>query len=453
MLQIKPEDINTHEKRGKYTISVIDDGLTGIFHAYFFAEAGFKVFFIELEQTLVDRIMKGAIFFPEPNIEKKVKNHIRSSYITVTHDVKNAVSQSDVIIITTPVKIDEKKRPDYTQIKNLCKQIGTYLQKGALVIIATTVGISLTDEVIKKIIEDTSGFKVGSDIGLAYSPYTIPLSATPMETQPRIVAADDELSLSASATILEAIMPKNLRKVKYIKTAEVALLFKAAQGNVESALNNELAAFCEKAKVDFLEASEIVNLLHYSKLAVPTFSGIENWKETSMLLEDSENLGIPLRITRASQSINEELVRRIVNLVKDALHSSNKTMRRARVTLLGLSPTPDKKISPSKKVNELIKTMEKRGIRLSIYDPYFTKDELADFQKHVKKTLNEALEGADCIIIITAHTQFRRLDLKKLKILMRTPATIVDLQAVFDPRKVEKEGFIYRGLGRGVWTR
>ncbi|MDH7563719.1 MAG: nucleotide sugar dehydrogenase [Candidatus Bathyarchaeota archaeon] len=451
-LQIKPEDISTHEKRGKYTISVIDDGLTGILHAYFFAEAGFKVFCVELEQTLADRIMKGVMFFPEPNIEKAVKNHVKSSHIIATHDVKTAVSQSEVIMITIPVKVDEKKRPDYTQIKNLCKQVATCLQQGALVIIATTMGIGSTEEVIK-IIEDASGFKVGSDIGLAYSPCIISLSATPVETQARIVAADDELSLNSSATILETITPKNLRKVRNIKTAEAALLFKAAQKNMESALNNELAAFCEKAKIDLLEASEIVNSLRHGKLAIPTFSDTGTQKGISILLGDSENLDAPLRLTRASQSINSELARRTINLVKDALHNSNKTMRRARVTLLGIAQAPDRKILPNRKVNELVKIMEKRGIRLGIYDPYFTKDDLPDFQKYVKKTLNEALEGSDCAIILTAHTQFRRLDLKKLKILMRMPATIVDLEAVFDPRKVEKEGFIYRGLGRGVWTR
>jgi UDP-N-acetyl-D-mannosaminuronate dehydrogenase len=71
----------------------------------------------------------------------------------------------------------------------------------------------------------------------------------------------------------------------------------------------------------------------------------------------------------------------------------------------------------------------------------------------LKKTSTDAVEGTDCAVIVTAHDQFRRLNLRKLKLAMKMPAAIVDLEGIVDPGKVEKEGFIYRGLGRGVWTR
>jgi UDP-N-acetyl-D-mannosaminuronate dehydrogenase len=70
-----------------------------------------------------------------------------------------------------------------------------------------------------------------------------------------------------------------------------------------------------------------------------------------------------------------------------------------------------------------------------------------------KKSLAEAVEGADCTIILTEHEQFRKLNLKRLKIMMKKSSSIIDLQGVIEPDKAEKEGFIYRGLGRGVWTK
>jgi UDP-N-acetyl-D-mannosaminuronate dehydrogenase len=63
--------------------------------------------------------------------------------------------------------------------------------------------------------------------------------------------------------------------------------------------------------------------------------------------------------------------------------------------------------------------------------------------------LNEAVEGADCIIILTGQDQFRRLSFKKLRAVMRMPAAIVDLGGLVEPQKVEKEGLTYRCLGRG----
>jgi len=63
------------------------------------------------------------------------------------------------------------------------------------------------------------------------------------------------------------------------------------------------------------------------------------------------------------------------------------------------------------------------------------------------------VKGADCIAILTGHEQFKRLNLKKLKLLVKMPAAIVDLEGVLEPAKVEAEGFIYLGFGRGVWKK
>ena len=61
-----------------------------------------------------------------------------------------------------------------------------------------------------------------------------------------------------------------------------------------------------------------------------------------------------------------------------------------------------------------------------------------------------AVEGVDCVVILTGEEQFKHLNLRKLKAMTKTPSVIVDLAGAFEPRAVEAEGFIYRGLGRGT---
>jgi UDP-N-acetyl-D-mannosaminuronate dehydrogenase len=104
-------------------------------------------------------------------------------------------------------------------------------------------------------------------------------------------------------------------------------------------------------------------------------------------------------------------------------------------------------------VKELAQVLTTRGCRITLYDPYFSEGDLADSQVRPKKSLAEAVEGSDCIVIIAQHDQFKRLNLAKLKLMMKRPSAIVDLEGIVEPGKVEKEGFIYRGLGRGVWTK
>jgi UDP-N-acetyl-D-mannosaminuronate dehydrogenase len=102
---------------------------------------------------------------------------------------------------------------------------------------------------------------------------------------------------------------------------------------------------------------------------------------------------------------------------------------------------------------KIVENLESRGARTTLYDPYISDSEANSTLFHVKKTLTEALERADCVIILTAHDQFKHLNLRKMTHTMRMPAAIVDLEGIVEPSKIEKEGFVYRGLGRGVWTK
>ena len=116
-------------------------------------------------------------------------------------------------------------------------------------------------------------------------------------------------------------------------------------------------------------------------------------------------------------------------------------MRRAKIAVLGTA-------NPTTATGIFVKMIEQKGAKPSLYDPI---SKMGPQEWRVVKTsLNEAVEGTDCIVILTGQEQFKNLNLKKLKALMKTPSVIVDLIGIFEPQKVEAEGFIYCGLGRGT---
>jgi len=454
-LHIKPEEIDTVEKRGKYVVSIIGCGQIGVFHACLFTEAGFKVKCVDADQTIVNTIVRGTAPFLKREIELKLKNYVKTGCLNATTDVTTAVSQSDVIAITIPVEIDEKKKADYSNMENACKRVGSGLRRGSLVIVMSTAGLGATEGLIKEILENTSGFKVGSDFGLAYSPIRS-LNGQTLETltnHERIVAATDESSLNSASTILETIAKNGVKKTGDIKTAEAATLFETVQQDVNIALAKEFALFCEKVGVDYLEVHKLAKIDGCSTLSLPIIVDENIQREPYLLLEDAEDLNLKFRIPAIAREINEEIIKHAINLIKDALRNCGKTLRRARISLLGISQVPNMKSPPKKLVKELAKMLEARGAKISLYDPYFSGDELAEMQHIFDKNLNEVVEGVDCILILTAHEQFKRLNLKRLKIIMKMPAAIVDFEGIVEPDKVEKEGFIYRGLGRGVWKK
>jgi len=219
ILYIKPEEINTVEKRGKYTVSIIGCGQIGVLHACLFAEAGFRVKCVDADQTIVNSIVRGKVPLLKREIELKLKNYIKTGLLNATTEAKTTVSQSDVIAITIPVKIDEKKKANYSNLENICRLVGSGLHHDSLVIVMSTVGTGVTQGFIKEILENTSGLKVGADFGLAYSPMR-PLNRQTLETianQERIIAAMDKKSLNSASIIMGTFTKGCLRKTECVK--------------------------------------------------------------------------------------------------------------------------------------------------------------------------------------------------------------------------------------------
>ena len=439
ILNLKPEDIDTNENRSKFTIGVIGCGQNGILLATAFAEVGFKVICTDANLSVIKKVTRGKTSFTGPEIEGKIKGLINSGQLNVTSELKKAVSQSDIIIITVPTKIDDKKKIDYSDAVATCKQVALSLHAGALVIYCNIAALGFNEGIMKETLENTSGLKAGQDFGLAYVPiqtsdakYGSQLSNLELK-----VAVTGKTSVDAVTNILKKIT-KNVKEINDIKTAEIATLFTVARKDASRALANELAVFCENANVDYFEVSKLLNINDPSFW--PTTVEEENKNEAYLLLESAENLNAKLRLSTLSRQINEDMVKHAVNLTQDALRACNKTLRRARVGVLGTVNQP---------TGIYVKMLESKGAKVSLYDP-LSKREAVDLGVAKSRNLNETVEGTDCIVILTGEDQFKNLNLKKLKALTKTPAVLVDLAGVFEPKKVETEGFIYRGLGRST---
>jgi UDP-N-acetyl-D-mannosaminuronic acid dehydrogenase len=444
VLHLKPEEMDTTEKRGKYTVSVIGCEQKGVFYAIAFAEAGFKVICTDADQTLVKRLAKGKSPFSDREIESKLKSFLRRGQLSVTSELKNAVSQSDIIIMTLTAKFDAKKHPDYSEVENTCKQAGAALRQGALFVYGGIAGLGFTEGVIKETLENTSGLRVGEDFGLVYNPiqFLDQQLFTSIANQELTVAATDGTSLDAATTVLGTITKKGVKQILDVKTAEAALLFTIARQDANLALANELAVFCESAGVDYFKTLKLVDARE-TRFSPTVEAEEDNRNEAYLLIESAETLNAKLRLPALARKINEDMVRHAVNLTKDALRSCGKTLRRARVAVLGTAKTEATTMI-------FVKMLEKKGAKTRLYDPLLSKNEQSNMARVLKRSLKEAVEGTDCIVLLTKRNQFKRLNLRRLRAVMKMPAAIVDLAGSIEPQKVERKGFTYRCLGRGV---
>jgi nucleotide sugar dehydrogenase len=298
-LNIKPMEMENPEQSGKHTVSIIGCGRIGILHACLFADAGFKVTCADTNQATIENISKGKVPFLKNEIEPVLRKYLKDGRLNTTNDLKWAAAQSEVMIVAVPVAVDEKGKVDYSDMERILKQVGSSLRKGTLIIVVSLVGIGATEGFLKEILESVSGFKVGIDFCLAYSPVLFPEKQTlkTLSNYRRIVAAADKNSLEAASTILGKVTKANVVKTHNVRIAEAMILFEAVREYVSFALANEFALFCEKMGLDYIAVRNLAKASLNSGLAQPTLTCENNHEALFLLLEEAENLNLNLKIS------------------------------------------------------------------------------------------------------------------------------------------------------------
>jgi len=374
MMTLKKEDINTPEKREKYTLSVIGCGRMGLSHACLFAEAGFKVIAVDANQRTINLIKKGKTPFMEPRLDVLLENHIKNGHLKATQDTREAASASDIIMFVVPTLIDRRKKPDYSAIEKACKDVGMELRLGSMIISASATGPGVTESLVKETLENTSGLKAGIDFGLAYSPiHAIPGQVLQdINACTRVVGAVDEQSLRTGCLVLSTIVTGEIVKVKNIKTAEAVKLFESVYQDINLALANNFALFCEKAGIDIVEAQKAASTQPNCHLPTPEIVNEYAIQDHYLLVEESETLNVKLPMVTLARKINDEMLGHTVRLVRDALRVCGKNMRRAKVSIFGISCRPNVKVPDGSQAMRFINMLYKKAMVDRVYDNLFS---------------------------------------------------------------------------------
>jgi nucleotide sugar dehydrogenase len=447
---MKSEHIDTAEKRSKYTVTVVGCGRSGLVQACLFADAGYRVLCTDLNQTSIAALQKGRISFAGLAHEAKLKNHLRTRRIGCVNDMKSSTSQSDVTLITCSAEVSPKGKADNSLIERVCRLVGSGLRHGSLIIVTGISSLGATKEIVEETLENVSGFKHGADFGIAYCPFVRPSGEEPDSNgfSWLAVSSTDERSRDAAATLLKTVTNENVAKTENVRAVEAAALFSLAWRNVTAALMNELASLCEKVSVDCWQTQSLMHSAIRGQLNDFGLHDEAYSSRSSLLLDEAEDVGARLKMLFSAREANEEALKHAVNLARGALSTCGRSLRRAKICLLG-STWAMEEDSSANVVVKIAKIFHNKGARVNVYDPFAPRADSDDAAFTFKPSVSQAAEGVDCVVVASNLEQFRHLNLRKLKVVMKSPAAMVDLEGILDPDKVEKEGFTYRGLGRG----
>jgi len=235
------------------------------------------------------------------------------------------------------------------------------------------------------------------------------------------------------------------------KTANAVKLTENLFRDVNIALANEFALLFERLGIDSLEtinacASKYNFVPHYPGGGV---GGPCLPSNSYYLITEGLRAGNIPYIVRLAREINDRMPEHVVELVGEAMNEVGKTVRGSKIAILGVAYKPNIKDTQLTPVARVCEKLVQMGGILSVYDPMFEGEKALGFE--VKRSLGEAVEDADCIVIGTAHKEFKDLDLRFLATLVSGPAALVDSRNVVEPFAAAEAGFSYRGVGRPSW--
>jgi nucleotide sugar dehydrogenase len=457
LLSLEPGEIAVRIRDGALKIGVVGLGWMGLPTGCLYADAGAPVIGADMNPRVVERINKGEPPIDEIGLPAMLKKALRAGKFNATTSTEDATANSDIIFIVVPTSIDRQKRADYSAVEDACTSIGKNLKNGSLVIFESTCGPGVTERVVKGTLEKYSGLVAGQGFGLAYSPIRAMggRAIQDLQSYPKVVGAIDKRSLEAACAALSVIVKGELIRVRDIKTAELSKLFETIYRDVNIGLANEFALICEEVGVDYLETARAANSQPYSHLHLPGVGVGGHCLPVYpyLLATEADALDARLRIVLDARKINDTMPRHVAKLASDGLRICGKSLKRAKIVVLGISYRPNVKETRFSPSHELIGILKKRGAKVTVYDPLFTTSELGAMGLQSDPSLRKAIEKADCVILATAHDDFKKMGTIELAAHMSKQGLIIDCTGILDPASVEKTGLVYRATGRGLWTR
>lgn len=393
-------------------VAVVGAGRVGSTIAAAWLRAGSKVVLADIDERKLLRLSSMQPIFPdEPLIDGTLFNGLRSGKLILTQKTSAAVSMANVIIIAVPVGL-RQSNADLSNLEQAAKTIGTRLQRECIVILETSVPPGTTRNFLKPILEEASGLEAGKDFMLAYSPERISEGRALKdleENYPKVVSGFDERSLNKAAIIYSKIAKKGVIKMSSLEEAEAEKLFEGIYRDVNIALANELADFCELSGLNYWEVMNAANSQPYCHLHKPGtgVGGACIPVYPVFIYNKAVELGKEMKLTRIARQTNDE-----------------QPLSVAKKAIAFRGDVADDRLSPS---YILAGELKKQGYTVQMHDPLVLPKESGSDSSN---SLEEVLKGAKLVIVATDHSLYKKMKPSQIRKMTGEDAIIYDARAV-----------------------
>jgi nucleotide sugar dehydrogenase len=422
-------------------ISVVGGGRMGLPLACAFARNGAYVTVCDLNPEIVRAVDAGLSPYEEPGLAALIAQLHRAGTLGATTRTAEAVAESDATVVIVPAHLTADRDIDLRHLLAASADVGRGLRRNALVCYETTVAVGTTRTQLVPALERYSNLVVGRDFHVGYSPERVKsnLVLSRLENTPKVVGGLNAESLERAAALYRQYLGAPVDEVGSLEAAEMSKLVGMLYRDVNIALANELAAFCERLGIDFARVRAAANNDGESNLLQPGIGvgGHCTPVYPYFVTRESRRIGLPQRLSETARDVNDLQPGRQLQ----RLERSWRPLRGSQVHLLGLGFRPDVKVDTFSPAYALRDELEKLGADVTMEDPLYSADELAACGFKAGKA-----EQAAVVVLNTAHTTFGNPDFVAWR--RAGVEVVLDGRNCWNQSAVEAAGLLYFGIGR-----
>jgi len=376
--------------------------------------------------------------------EKKVKT-LQTQYpqLNLTADPKE-IQQGDVVIIAVPTPVTKQKEPDLSYVLSAAKIAGKHMKKGAVVVLESTYYPGVTEDIVAPILEKESGFSVGKDFKIGYSPERVNPGDKEhiIEKITKVVSGMDQETTDFLSMVYGTIT--TVFKAADIKTAEAAKVIENIQRDLNIALMNELSIIFSKIGLDTKAVLEAASTKwNFNRYTPGLVGGHCIPVDPYYLVYKAKELGYHPQVILAGRAINDHMPQVIANMVIRELNEVGKVVKDSKILIMGLTFKENVDDTREAPVVDVIKELQEFKCEIYGHDPFLSKNDIEHFNI---KMFDASVSNIDCVIIAVAHDQFKTMTLDQMKGFMTKNPILIDVRGMFKRRDVENKGFRYSTL-------
>ncbi len=386
-------------------IGIIGLGYVGLPLACEFAFAGFDVWGIDINRQKIDSLNAGNSYILDMPSERFKDLVIQGKFKATTSF--EIIEKLDALSICVPTPLGKSRDPDVSYIVSAVSEITKYIKKGQLIVLESTTYPGATEELILSELQK-SDLCVGEDFFLAFSPERVDPGNKVYTTQnvPKVVGGVTDKCTKLATRLYEQCI-NEVKPVSSTKVAEMVKLLENTFRIVNIGLVNEIALMSNKMGIDVWEVIDAAATKPFGFMpfypgpglgghCIPVDPFYLSWK--------AKSIGFEARFIELAGTVNAYMPYHVVNKITDALNHEEKCINGSKILILGVAYKGDIDDVRESPALDIINMLIQKGGDVSYIDPYIPTLKIEPYALSSQKLDKSILEAADCVAIITAHS-------------------------------------------------